>query len=202
MLSSREVSYTGPSVDDEGILEALPALVSEELVRRNGYVAFEGGFHFRGACTEPLWHSLRCAWEGDLAFHLLYSSVRPADIPFAEDCLGDQYLLRDSEVWSLAAETGHFENTGLPLSRFISEIEEAPVEFLGLEPFLEFKRLGNTLAPGQLLVAYPPFCSKEAERGVHLGAVSSLENRTYLAEFAEQIGCLKPGSKFSIKVVE
>jgi len=52
----------------------------------------------RGAVTSPDWHSIRVMLEGPDALHCLYSQILPDDIPFAEDCVGDQFCLRSSEV--------------------------------------------------------------------------------------------------------
>src|SRR5271166_4833360 len=93
------VTYRGPAIDDRAILAKLPRALTELLEQTNGFIQFHGGLHVRGACRQPDWHSLRAAWESEHAFHQLYPEVDPEDIPFAEDALGDQFLLRDGEVW-------------------------------------------------------------------------------------------------------
>jgi hypothetical protein len=54
--------YIGPPIDDPDILDRLPAAYRDFLARTNGYVAYGGGLHVRGACHAPGWHSLRAAW--------------------------------------------------------------------------------------------------------------------------------------------
>jgi len=100
------VTFTGPPVDDPEILKAVPADLRRFLEQVNGLIAYEGGLHVRGACRRPEWHSLRHAWRGPNAFHEQYPGVEREDVPFAEDAVGDQWLLRGELVWRLAAETG------------------------------------------------------------------------------------------------
>src|SRR3954453_4788104 len=101
-----DVTFVGPPIDDPEVLGLLPPELAGLLAGQNGFVQFRGGLHVRGACRGPAWHSLREAWLGEGSFHRHYPEVRPGDVPFAEDCLGDQFLLREGRVWRLAGETG------------------------------------------------------------------------------------------------
>ena len=76
---------------------------------------------------------------------------------------------------------------------------ENPVEVLGLQPLIEFRQLGGKLEPGQVLQAYPPFSTKEAEAGVQLSPVSVLQAIHGLAELARFTATLRPGERFRIK---
>lgn len=181
------LNFTGPPIDDPDVLDRLPKALAELLRQTNGFIQYHGGLHVRGACKAPAWHSLREAWFGPNAFHRLYPEVKKDDVPFAEDCLGDQFLLRGSEVWQLYAETGEVESFELSFKEFMKEVEEDPGEHLGLHPLLEFQRNGGHLQPGQLLSALPPFCTEEADDGQELKAVSSEERYRFLAEFAAKM---------------
>ena len=172
---------------DVDLLSRLPADLAELLRQTNGFIGFQGGLHVRGACREPKWHSLRDAWQGESAFQSLYSEVRPSDAPFAEDCMGDQFLLRDEIVHKLSAETGDVESLNVSLPAFLQAAEADPVEFLALQPLLRHQQNGGSLEPGQLLSAYPPFIFKESADGVHLAAIPTLERRRFLADLASQI---------------
>src|SRR5262249_50069797 len=112
----------------------------------------------RGACREPAWHSLRDAWFGEAAFHRLYPGVQAEDIPFAEDCMGDQFLLRGGQVWRLAGETGEIASMGVSLGEFLHSTQADPVEHLSLHPLLQFQEEGGTLEPGHLLSRRTRFC--------------------------------------------
>src|SRR5436190_11238258 len=123
----RHVTWTGPPADDKELLDQLPPDLAGLLKQLDGFVQFSGGLHVRGACRTPAWHSLRDAWRGEHAYHRLYPDVRPDDVPFAQDCLGDQFLLRDGRVWRLAAETGGTRSLGISLAGFLEAAQADPV---------------------------------------------------------------------------
>ena len=192
--------WSGPPIDDEEILERVPEPLRSALRARNGCVAYRGGLHVRGACREPRWHSLRAAWEGPDAFHVLYAEVLESDVPFAEDGLGDQFVLRGEEVWHLWAETGEMERKAPTLEAFIADILERTTEVLALEPVMAFLDAGQELEPGQLLMAYPPFCVSQSDHGVTLTAIGTFERREFLATIARQIHDLPDGAEVQFKV--
>lgn len=194
--------YAGPPIDDEAILDTLPAELRDFLVRCNGYVAFDGGFHVRGACINPTWHSLRYWWLGAGALHALFPLVEPSDIPFAEDALGDQYLLRGGLVYRLSAELGELRSLGVDLRAFDLAVRKDPVGYLSLEPLEEFRSQGGTLEPGQLLSVYPPFATKEAATGVSYKAVPTADRIRFLAEFARQVANVKDGGQIALRFRE
>lgn len=191
--------YVGPPIDDAQILDRLPATYRDLLMRANGYVAYHGGLHVRGACRAPAWHSLRAAWDGPRAVHRLFRAVSPGDVPFAEDALGDQFLVRGGVVHRLRAETGDVESLDVDLAGFDDAVQADPVGYLGLEPLERFRSEGGSLAPGQLLSAYPPFCVAEAAAGVSLGAVSTADRLGFLADFAAQLRDLPEGAAIELR---
>jgi hypothetical protein len=153
----------------------------------------------RGACQAPAWHSLRAAWEGPDALHALYEEVLAEDVPFAEDALGDQFLVRDGAVLRLRAETGDVEPVAASLEDFFAAVLAAPQQTLELGPLLDFLEAGQHLDPGQLLSAYPPFCAKEAGQGVDLRPIDALERRRFLADLARQLREVPDGGRVEIK---
>jgi hypothetical protein len=197
-----EITFVGPPIDDGQLLDKLPANLAGLLQQVNGFIQLHGGFHVRGACREPLWHSLRNAWVGSDAFHHLYPAVGPEDIPFAEDCMGDQFLLRDGRVLQLAAETGDLRALELGMAEFFTSVQNDPVGFLSLNPLVRFQQDGGALEPGQLLSAAPPFCFEQPAEGVNLRAVPADERRRFLAELAAQLRDVQDGDYVEIKIVD
>ncbi len=185
--------YVGPPIDDPEILELVPIALREFLTRCNGYVAFHGGLHMRGACRSPVWHSLRHWWLGAGALHALFPSVDPSDVPFAEDGLGDQYLLRDGLVHRLSAEVGELECLEVDLEDFDAAVRADPIDYLSLEPLEEFRAGGGVLEPGQLLSVFPPFVLKESAAGVSYRAIATEDRIRFLADFARQIASVPDG---------
>jgi len=200
-MEQLEATYVGSEITDTEILDRLPEDHRLLLNETNGFILFDGGLHVRGAVMSPEWHSLRNVWAGTLALHQLYPAVREADVPFAQDCLGDQFILRDEAVYRLSGETGELESLGMSLDGFFNAASQNPVEFLSLHPLLQFMAEGGKLRPGQLINAYPPFCMKQSGKGVSLKAVPMLEQVRWLADFARQIGGLAEGAEIRIKVI-
>jgi hypothetical protein len=197
------ITYTGPEFDEtSNIIEILPDNLVSLLRQINGFVQYGGGLHLRGVCNEPEWHSIENMMNGPFSLHNSYPAITDTDIPFAEDCVGDQFLLRNRNVIKLLSETGEVEEYGFGLATFLNNAAENPVEFLGMESLLQLQNEGGELKPGELIHVYPPFCTKEAANGVSLKAVPSSEALLYLADFSKQISGLGEGEQFEVKLVE
>jgi len=200
-MDNEGLIYCGVEIDDPDILYALSDDYRELLRQRNGFILFDGGLHIRGAVQSPEWHSLRKVWRGDLALHELFPAVEESDVPFGQDCLGDQFLLRSGVVHRLSGESGEIESLAMDLETFLDRAREDPVEFLSLHPLLQFFSDGGELEPGQLLNAYPPFIMKEAADGVSLKAVSMFQQISFLADLTRQVGNLADGEQVRITVI-
>ena len=197
------ITYQGPEFQaDQEIESLLPDNLLSLLKQINGFIQFGGGLHVRGLCIEPEWHSLRAALFGENAIHNLYPSVGKSDIPFAQDCVADQYILRDRTVYKLYAETGELESLDFGLGSFLSAASADPVEFLGLEPLLQLQNQEQHLEPGQVIHVYPPFCTEEAKNGVSLKPVSAAEALTFLGDFSKHISSVGNGEKVEVRVTE
>lgn len=181
------VTWTGPATDDPEILDRTPRGLARLLEATGGFILHGGALHLRGACRGPDWHSLRAAWEGEAAIHRLWPAVPPEAIPFAEDCVGDQFLLLDGAVLRLSAETGELSPMAPAFEPFLEGACADPLGYLDAEPLAALVRERNdpgALAPGQLISVWPPFCTEQSAEGVSLRAVESLQRRRFLADFA------------------
>src|SRR5437879_5528113 len=118
------ITWRGESVDDVEILRELPPSFVRMLSDTNGFILHDGALHVRGASVTPEWHSLRVALQGPTAFHTLYESVHATDIPFAQDQVGDQFLLRDGRVFRLSGETGDIKPLADSLDDFFRRAGE------------------------------------------------------------------------------
>src|SRR4051812_18442980 len=114
-MEQSEATYVGSEVTDPDILNRVPDDNRHLLSHINGFILFDGGLHVRGAVLTPAWHSLREAWLGGSALHRLFPAIKETDAPFAQDCLGDQFVLRADVVHKLDAEVGELESLGLNL---------------------------------------------------------------------------------------
>jgi hypothetical protein len=200
MVSLSTASFVGPPPDDNMVLAKLPRDYTDFLQSINGCVVFGGGLHIRGAADKPDWHSLRRAWMGEDRLSEIYSEVSPDDVPFAQDYLGDQFLLRSKSVLRLHGETGEIEDLAVGWREFLSAAAANPKEFLSLQLLERFRGEGGALEPGQLLNVYPPLCTRESANGVSLKAIPASQQIRFLADFASQVGGLLDGSKIRIIV--
>lgn len=189
------ITWRGESIDDVEILRDLPTGLVRVLGDTNGFIVHNGALHIRGASLTPEWHSLRYAWRGTNAFHTLYEGVQPTDIPFAQDQLGDQFLLRDSAVLRLAGETGEVEPLADSLEDFFTRLSD------DIEGFLNVG-LGHVLKPGQLLLAHPPFVFLESGAGASLKPVQAGEVILFHADLARQIRDIPDGGQIDFKFAD
>ncbi len=187
------ITWKGESIDDVEVLRELPSGLLRILSDVNGFILYEGCLHVRGASLTPEWHSLRAAWRGPRAFHSLYDSVLPTDVPFAQDQIGDQFLIRDGTVLRLCAETGEVEGLTNTLEDFFSRLSGDIEEFLNVG-------LSHTMQPGQLFLAFPPFCFRESGAGASLRTVAAEEVILFHADLARQIRDVPDGGQVEFKV--
>jgi len=205
-MNFEDVSFVGgplddPDTADREILDRVPPALHSILRQVNGLVAFRGGLHLRGAVRDPLWHSLRHAWDGDDAIHTLFSAVRPSDVPFGQDALGEQFLLRDGQVWRLSAEIDELEPLGQTVTEFLEEIVADPTGALGLEPLRRFEIDGGRLSPGELLSVYPPYVVDTGGTSARsFCAVPAGDRIRFLAQIAAQLSKLPDGTKVEFKI--
>lgn len=185
------ITWAGQAMDDPAILTAMPEDLVVVLRATNGFIVRHGALHVRGACLTPSWHSLRHATEGDAAFSALYDEVLRTDIPFAEDMLGDQFLLRAGRVMRLVAETGEVEEKEKSLKRFFERVEEDVAAYLNVS-------LDQRVDPGMLLSAFPPFCL-DTENGYQLKSCPSEQVIAFHADFARQIRSVGDGESVRIE---
>lgn len=162
-IEFKGVTYINHEIQDTELFDELPADLKAFYTDINGLVAYNGGFQMRGCGTGPSWNSLEDAWKGDQAFYHTYKNLRSTDIPFAQDCLGDQFIYRSGSIWHLLTETGELDDLELDFDEFIDEVIEDPVDFLALYPLIEFIESGNELKPGELLVPNIPFSVETEE---------------------------------------
>ena len=186
------LTWNGPKIDDQDLLPELPEALRELLGWQNGFVLHGGALHVRGACLAPDWHSLRNVWHGDEALHKLYAAMRPDDVPFAQDIFGDQFLLRDEVVMRLFAESGEVEMMAEDLEEFLAALNVDLEGYLNVQP--------DRLEPGQLLLAYPPFCFEEAGTNIEFTPLPASEVIKFHALLAAQLKDVPEGAKIEFKI--
>ncbi len=197
-----DITWAGPPIDDQQTLKQLPGDLTKLLESVNGFIQYGGALHVRGACQNLEWHSLRYAWESTDAFYRHYRTVKKSDVPFAQSALGDQYFIRDNDVYRLDTESDEIESLDMDFKTFLEEVQSDPIGALNLEPLEEFWGHGGELEPGQLLSVMPPFVLAQPDTKYSYRAISALDRLRFLADFAKQIRDLPDGATISFKVDE
>lgn len=198
-MEFKNITYLGEEISDQKILKKLPMELSEFYRKQNGLIAYSGGVHIRGCVETPEWHSLRNYWIGNNAFYKTYDKIKKSDIPFAQDCYGNQFLYRKGSISKLYTETGDIEEIATSFNDFINEIIEEPDDYLWLYDFNNFLNEGGEIKPGQLVSVYPPFCSEKSS-SLSLTPISLEERLSFLANLYIQINNLPNGSKIKFTV--
>ncbi len=201
-MTLQGVTYTGPPIEDPAKLHGLPGEIVEVLWQVNGFVAYAGGLHFRGLVNEPDWHSFEHYHSGEMALHKLFRQVRAYDIPFAQDYLGNQFLLRDHGVRRLRADTGEVVNLHLDMAEFLGKVRDDPIEYLSLELLAAFHERHGFLEPGQLVHTMPPLCLRRPEKALAMKPVPAGNAIAFLANFARQIANVPDGAEVNLRLFD
>jgi hypothetical protein len=192
--------YEGRELRDEAKLNSLPPELGSLLREVNGFIAFGGGLHIRGLCGEPQWHSIERHWNGEKALRSLYSEITEDDLPFGQDCVGDQFFLRSAVVHKLCAEYGEVESWDVTLPVFLERAAADPLNYLSTEPLLAYLGNSGPLEPGHLIFAYPPFVAAESGKDSRLASVPIDELMVVHSRLAAEMRNLPEGAKFRVEV--
>lgn len=137
------------------LFQKLPEDLQDFYESINGLLAYNGGLQIRSCTDSGSWHSLARFWTGELALHKTYPNLLESDIPFAQDCVGDQYFMREDGVWLLSAETGECMDMEVDLDEFFESAIEDPVEYLAMEPLVHLLDRDGGLPIGELVHVVP-----------------------------------------------
>lgn len=199
-MQLEHVTWQGDEITDQEILEQLPDNLTNLLKQINGFILYQGGFHLFGATIKPEWHSIRENWSGEQAAWRHYDNIFETDVPFAEDCLGFQFFLREDLVIFLDGQTGDVQELNVGLAGFLNSIPANPLNAIGLSPLLQFMKDGHSLEPGELLAEYPFFFTKQARNGVELSKTKAAEKRKLLVHIYLKIKNSKDGEPLTFSV--
>jgi hypothetical protein len=187
------LDYIGQTIDDLDTFDILPDYLKNFYHKLNGFIAFQGGLHVRGCSIEPGWHSLREIWFGEFKLSRLFDSIEANDIPIAQDCFGDQFVIRMGHLWLLHSETDEITDLEIDFDQFIEQSFSATPRFLNIHNIQNLK-----LKPGQLINVVPPFCI-DSKTGYSYKPIDSLEQIRYLSFFSKEIKKLPDGTTINLK---
>jgi hypothetical protein len=198
-MKLRNITYSGTHLTDFATLEKLPQQLKGFLREQNGVIAFNGGLQIRSCSETPPWNSLKEYWTGDKALFRTYDKLTVTDIPFGQDCVGDQFFIRDNIVFRLSGETGDVESLQVDFNTFLHNASEDPDEYLLLGPLRKFEQTGQVLGPGELLSVFPLFCMTESKNGISVKNIPVEERMGFLKEVYRQIKNIPDGERIEIR---
>ena len=188
-MDPEQMTYRGPDIDDTDILSALPSHYEELLIDVNGFILNGGWLHVRGACSNPHWHSIREAWMGPRALHHSFTALLPSDVPFAQDALGNQFIIRSDRIFKLNGEKGLLEPLDCTFPELLKALFVDPDKYVQLDHIRHFQEIDGPLEPGELLNAYPPIASRPLREAstISLRPVSIDDQLQYLSELSSSL---------------
>ncbi len=199
-MTLQGVTFQGPPLKNLEKIERLPDELIELLWQINGFVAYAGGLHLRGMVDEPGWHSFERYRSGEMALSKLFSAVENSDLPFGQDFLGNQFVLRDSEVWKLRADTGEIRGLDVELAGFFEAVRRDPIAYLRLDLLAEYHDLHGMLEPGELVHTMPPLAMRRDGRKPALKSAPVDNALSFLANFARQIADVPEGEVVNLRL--
>ena len=175
----KNICFSGPEIDDFETFDRLPQYLKDFFLKKNGFTIRTGLFHIRGCVLEPKWHSLKEIWYGESKLSNLYQSINKNDIPIGQDCLGNQFFLRNNIIHLLNSEIDEVDNLKIDFRQFIQEINELTDEDI------DVKKMQNIeLAPGQLIYSDPPLAFN-SPIGYSFKAIDALEQIKNLSKLSK-----------------
>jgi hypothetical protein len=135
-----------------------------------------------------------------MALHKLFQQIADTDFPFAQDYLGNQFLLRRGQVWKLRADTGEATDLALDLAAFFGAVREDAIAFLELQLLAEFHQLHGPLEPGSLVHTMPPLCVKREDNKIAMKPVPIDNALSFLANFSKQVAAAPDGERVTLRL--
>ncbi len=154
-MEFKGVTYRGDLPIDEDLALRIPQDLLDFYRDTNGLIAYNGGLQIRACTNSDHWNSLGRYWTGERALSRCYPNLLTSDIPFGQDCVGDQFFIREDGVWLLSTETGEVIDMEATLFEFFENCIEDPVEYLAMEPLVHHLDMEGTLSPGMLVHVVP-----------------------------------------------
>ena len=199
-MTLQGVTFQGPPLETPDKIQQLPGDLIEVLWQINGFVAYAGGLHVRGMVDEPAWHSFERYCWGEMALHKRYSALEEYDLPFGQDFLGNQFVLRDERVWRLRGDTGQLRALDVDLAGFLENVRHDAIGYLELELLAEYHQLHGMLEPGKLVHTMPPLCMRRDDKKLALKSVDVDKGLSFLSDFARQIADVPEGEEVNLKL--
>ncbi len=174
----------------------------ETLLRtKNGFFAFERALHLFPLGKQTQGYDLE-RWNSQELWRNHYSDLLMDGLCFAEDIFGEQFLIREGQIWRFDPETGEQEEHAADLNEWAYKILDDDQVEVGSLFANDWEYLQGPLDPEKRLIPRQLFVfggDFDLENLVALDAVKGMQVR---AEVAQQIRDLPDGSRVEVEFTE
>lgn len=165
----------------------------------NGGYGFEGALHFFSA-DEACGDLFIERWNSDDLWRNNYKELDPLGYFFAEDVFGNQFFIKDENIFTFDPETGEVEKIAGSLNDWASEIMGDYDFYTGHSLAHDWQKAHGPIPLGSRLLPKIPFVVGGEFEVENLYALNSVEAMKYRASIALQIKDMPDGSKINIKI--
>lgn len=171
----------------------------EDLLSKNGFVAFESALHVFSTAEVQGLPSV-CEWNEPSLWKKEYGGSAPNGHCFAQDLFGNQFFLASNRVYLFNVESAEIELVAPGLDEWASVILDDYRAWTGWPLAHDWQARNGQLPLSKRLIPTSPFILGGAVSADNLAAVDALEAIRFQAYLWQQTKDLKPGTKIRFKV--
>jgi hypothetical protein len=172
--------------------------IEQLLKEKNGFLAFESALHVFPLGPRPEVMTLSNWNEADL-WRDAYGDLAREGLFFAEDVFGNQFRIRDQQIWSFEAETGETRPIAKDVEGWAEAILDDYNHLTGYPLAHEWQAENGPLTLGDRLVPIRPFVLGGAYALHNLRATGAVRGMRWRGEIARQILHLPDGASITVK---
>lgn len=174
--------------------------LSDLLIQKNGFYAFESALHIFPATQGEGRGTLKW-WNSPNLWRQEYGILARDSFYFAEDAFGNQFCFLSGQVCTFDAETGDIEALGTTMSEWADRVLADYDVLTGYSLLHRWQRKHGALPHGQRLIPKKPFVLGGAFTLENLYALDSVSGMRSRGNLARQIVDLPDGGSVELKVV-
>ena len=175
--------------------------LSELLIKRNGFYAFEGALHLIHSGCQISQPDLE-KWNADDCWKGRYEGAADGYVFFAEDIFGEQFALCNDRVHRFDPETARVEEVADDLEGWASRILEHSDYETGYPMACAWQEQNGPLLPGQRLLPKTLFILGGTYDLANLYALDAVKGMQFRADMWRQLRSVPPGTKVNLRIEE
>jgi hypothetical protein len=171
------------------------------LALKNGFYAFEGALHVFPDLGNNMDIGL-IRWNSDDLWRREYNDMTNGCIFFAEDAIGSQFCLKESQIWMFVPETGELELVAPTIEDWAQTILDDYQLWTAHSLVHAWQEKNGALPVGSRLVPKTPFVLGGEYSIDNLRAIDAVTGMIFRANLALQIRNLPDGAEVKLKIVD